>query len=540
MNIRLKNLGLRTCTLLSLACLGLQAQTKDSLLFLGDTLSLNHAERQAWKSQGEPLLRPITGTDSKFIVQQIGKLSFKDQQYRIADPLDDGVTKILVIGNSFSDDGVEYYLHDLAKQAGHPLVIGNLFRGGAPLDFHLKNALENIDIYDYRKTEIDGAKSNQRKTSIRTALQDENWDIICFQQASVLSGDLPSVEKDLPLLFAYVKENYPISSVKYAYHQTWAYAENATTKNFERYANNQQQMFEDIANVSKNIQQLIPLNYLIPAGTAIQNGRSSFIGDNFTREGYHLDLRIGRFTAASTWYEAIFGKLQDNPYKPFNLTQEQAAVAKISAIKAVENPYQITSLAYLKAEELPTAFGTIQVNFGADLIMPGWNSFLFERKHTKLSGLSSLHNKESSAYISLLQHFDARSAKGPKRTSSDFHMPAEVSQAYFSVVLNAENTKQAFLEIGNLNPSQAYSLALFSGVENQQNEMEIWVKTGQNIQSNSINPSYNKTQVVTFPSVQPSADGKLQIGFKIPKNSKESTAILNALRIVENKQNSIN
>lgn len=80
--------------------------------------------------------------------------------------MQDGVTKVLVIRNSFSDDGVESYLHEMARSTGKPMIIGNLFRGGAPLDFHLKNALGNIKIYSYRKTTIDGIKSNTDRTSI--------------------------------------------------------------------------------------------------------------------------------------------------------------------------------------------------------------------------------------------------------------------------------------------------------------------------------------------------------------------------------------
>lgn len=37
---------------------------------------------------------------------------------------------------------------------------------------------------------------------------------------------------------------------------------------------------------------------IIPTGTAIQNARTSFVGDHMNRDGYHLDLKIGRYTAA--------------------------------------------------------------------------------------------------------------------------------------------------------------------------------------------------------------------------------------------------
>lgn len=531
--MRLKFIALLAYFLIGISVVSAQAQIKDSLLFLGDTLSLAPTQAKEWSSMGQPFLEQLPNSESHYLVTKTGKVAFMDQQFIIADPLDDGVTKILVIGNSFSDDGVEYYLHDLAKQTGKPLVIGNLFRGGAPLDFHLKNALENNAIYDYRKTGIDGAKSNRRQTSILMALKDENWDIICFQQASLLSGDLASVQKDLPALFTYVKENYPVSSVKYAYHQTWAYAENATTKNFEKYNNNQKSMFDSIANVSREIKNIIPLDFLIPSGTAIQNGRSSYIGDNFTREGYHLDLRIGRFTAACAWYESIFGQLSGNPFKPFNLSLDQANIAKEAAILAVQSPFKHSDLSSLNPTIKPNEFTSIQVNFGADLVMPGWNSFLFERENTMLSGLVDENNNPTQVYVKLLQNFDARSASGPKRTSSTFKMPAEVSSSYFAAALTKKNEVAAFLEIGNLNPNKTYSLSVFSGVESKQSPLEISISHANKAAVDLIDPSYNKLKSLSFFELKPDAQGKLKVYFSIPKGLQNSKAFINALRITE-------
>lgn len=532
--MRLKIIALQAYFLIGLSVISAQAQIKDSILFLGDTLSLTPAQVKEWASMGQPFLEPLSSSDSRVLASKIGKVTFKDQQFIIADPLDDGVTKILVIGNSFSDDAVEYYLHDLAKQTGRPLVIGNLFRGGAPLDFHLKNALEDNAIYDYRKTSIDGAKSNRRYTSILMALKDENWDIICFQQASLLSGDLASVQKDLPALFTYVKENYPVSTVKYAFHQTWAYAENAKTKNFEKYNNNQQLMYDSIVNVSKEIKNIIPLDFLIPSGTAIQNGRSSYIGDNFNREGYHLDLRIGRFTAACAWYESIFGDLEINPFKPFNLSLEQANIAKEAATLAVKSPFKHSYLSSRNSILKPINFSSIQVNFGADLVMPGWNSFLFERENTMLSGLVDESNNSTQVYVRLLRNFDARSANGPKRTSSPFKMPAEVSSSYFEATLNKENETEAFLEIGNLNVNKTYNLSIFSGVESNQSPIGLSVSNANKAVVDWIDPSYNKIKSSNFLKLKPDAEGKLRVEFSIPNGLQNSVAIINALCITEN------
>ena len=42
--------------------------------------------------------------------------------------------KVLAVGNSFSVDGVENYLHELAKTEGITLIIGNLYIKGCSLE----------------------------------------------------------------------------------------------------------------------------------------------------------------------------------------------------------------------------------------------------------------------------------------------------------------------------------------------------------------------------------------------------------------------
>ena len=63
---------------------------------------------------------------------------------------DDGILKILTIGNSFSDDTMQY-VYQIAKDVGYKEVkLGNLFIGGCSLDKHATNAKENKASYEYR------------------------------------------------------------------------------------------------------------------------------------------------------------------------------------------------------------------------------------------------------------------------------------------------------------------------------------------------------------------------------------------------------
>lgn len=46
--------------------------------------------------------------------------------------------KVLAIGNSFSQDAVEQYLHELGEAEGITMIIGNMFIGGCSLERHVQ------------------------------------------------------------------------------------------------------------------------------------------------------------------------------------------------------------------------------------------------------------------------------------------------------------------------------------------------------------------------------------------------------------------
>lgn len=69
------------------------------------------------------------------------------------------------------------------------------------------------------------------------------------------------------------------------------------------------------------------------AGTAIQNGRQSWLGDTFNSDGNHLNTTYGCYTAACTWFETFAGEtVVGNAWIPENVTEAQAAVARMPHI----------------------------------------------------------------------------------------------------------------------------------------------------------------------------------------------------------------
>ncbi|QNL48055.1 DUF4886 domain-containing protein [Olivibacter sp. SDN3] len=252
--------------------------------------------------------------------------------------------RILAIGNSFSQDAVEQYLHELADAAGKKILIGNLYIGGAPLSLHWKNVQDNKNAYSYRKITVDGSKTTADSVSILTALQDEHWDYVSIQQASPLSGKFDSYIEPLTGVKHFL-DSVNDSHVKYIWHQTWAYAPNSTHEGFANYGNNQQKMYKNISKASTKVKKRFNFDLLVPSGTAIQNARNTFLGDNLTRDGYHLDLQIGRFIAACTWFESLFNEeAPTERYHPENVSPEAAQVAKQAAHAAVQHPFKLTKI----------------------------------------------------------------------------------------------------------------------------------------------------------------------------------------------------
>ena len=250
---------------------------------------------------------------------------------------DDGIIKILAIGNSFSEDAIEQNLYEIINAEGIPVVIGNIYIAGCSLERHLKNAKLDAADYSYRKI-TNGSKKTTDKVKISEALVDENWDFVTLQQASHLSGIYSTYARDLPPLLEYVKEKNKNGKTKYALHQTWAYSNDSKHDGFRNYGNDQRTMYRKIIDSNNKAACLLGLEIVIPSGSAIQNGRGSFVGDNFNRDGYHLDLHLGRYTASCTWAEKLLGlNIMTNPFIPKQLTMDEILIARISAHDAIKN-----------------------------------------------------------------------------------------------------------------------------------------------------------------------------------------------------------
>lgn len=222
--------------------------------------------------------------------------------------------RILSIGNSFSEDAVEQNLADLARADGRCAIIGNLYIGGCPLSRHWENVKQNKSAYRYRTIDSDGVMTTFKNFRISDAVKSMHWDVVSLQQSSPLSGKIESYEPYIQELVSWLRANLP-PDTKLMFHQTWAYSANGVRKEYANYGCDQRAMYDSIMVATKTICERYGLD-VIPAGTAIQNGRATSIRDNFCRDGYHLSHSCGRYTAACTWYEKLFSRpVRGNLYR---------------------------------------------------------------------------------------------------------------------------------------------------------------------------------------------------------------------------------
>ena len=250
--------------------------------------------------------------------------------------------RILAIGNSFSVNAVEQNLHSIAEAEGICLIIGNMYIGGCSLERHFNNSVSGSDDYSYRKINRNGVRTVKKNFTLEQALENEKWDIVTFQQASHFSGFTETYEPYLTDLIAFVKARVG-SDTKFYWHQTWAYAKDSKHKAFPNYGSDQENMYSMIMAASAKACKEHGLK-VIPCGTAIQDMRMTFVGDKLTADGFHLN-RLGCYTAACTWFEAICGEdVRGNAFRPQHLSEEEVTTAQKAAHAAVRKPFKTSAV----------------------------------------------------------------------------------------------------------------------------------------------------------------------------------------------------
>lgn len=478
----------------------------------------------------------------------VGKIEFAVKEVESwegegADPeIPSNMIRILAIGNSFSQDAVEQYLYELFHAAGYEAVIGNLYIGGCRLDTHWANAQSGDGAYEYRKV-VEGVKTQTNNVALSTGLTDEEWDIITLQQASGSSGQYETYSPYLGNLIDWIAER---SDADIWFHQTWAYAKSSTHDEFPKYDSDQMTMYNAIMN---SVQQAMTdnnqLKGVIPSGTAIQNARTTFLGDTFNRDGYHLETTYGRYTAACTWFESLTGiEVVGNEYAPATVNSQHKAIAQNAAHYAVINPFEVTIMTdYEKPNVQGSLTWPVFIDFGGNNAGSYWNC-VSEPDASEVYLIDS-QGDYTSATLTITVPF-ATSFNGAGSEPSNDIVAGGISwpkgvwaDSFVAVGTPGQGASEAsVIEIDGLDPTVTYTAIVLSARWNGSSsarQARFEIVTANGTEYAEIRPGIGRdagfawetfdfsTLSHTFENVSPKADGTIEL--RVVGNDVGSTVV---------------
>lgn len=265
--------------------------------------------------------------------------------------------RILAIGNSFSNDGMEHLPALLENLDIENVEVARLHIGGCSLERHTQcyNSREAAYEFYHSKAGENHWVKSEEKVPMQHALEMGEWDIITLQQVSGQSGKYESYVPHLDNLIAIVSKAQPQAEL--VWHMTWSYSTDSTHGDFPKYDNDQQKMYSAITDcVNRMFKDHGAIKRIIPSGTTIQSLRASKINNSpkdFTRDGYHMDLGAGRYALACTWYEALIEpythrSMMGNTLRldigDMSVTDLNAPIIQRAARAAVEEPFSVKAI----------------------------------------------------------------------------------------------------------------------------------------------------------------------------------------------------
>ena len=271
--------------------------------------------------------------------------------------------KVLSIGHSFSRDVMVTYLYDMLEDAGYEdITIGYLYYPGCSLSRHWEYISQNKNGHEQYGKNTDGKWVTKTNPYPMDVLRDEDWDFVTLQASPDYVGGENKEYSYIPGITDWIEENAVNANVEIKWHQIWAYStdcelwSNMYHKDPATGKYSQTVMFNNIIKATK--QYIVTDNTftgIIPVGTAVQNGRTSFIGDNFNEpvvpgtqaDGYHLNTKYGDFTGSLTWACYFSGKdANEITVRSSGMTEQEFKAIAEAVNNALKNPLELTESSF--------------------------------------------------------------------------------------------------------------------------------------------------------------------------------------------------
>lgn len=461
--------------------------------------------------------------------------------------------KILCIGNSFTVDAFEDYLAPLGAADNVDFILGYPYKGGTTLAMHCDYVSNNTAIYNYKKI-VNGKLTSKSSTVLLQSIADESWDYVIFQTDHNNAGIYDAYFPYLTTLMDYVKANCTNPNVKFGMYVTWAYDSSSSYSAFSLYGRNQMTMYNSIIDCAYRAADQAGIDLIIPVGTAIQNARTSVIGDHMNRDGYHLNFDYGRYIASCTWYEKITGNsVIGNSYHPATLDVFYTNLCQNAAHLAIETPKSVSSMTNEwgkepegeKTELKNPIFINFDVSYSTVILPTSWNSILSNSAGTAITKLNDSKGNETPVGLKIVNAFGGLVSSGATETVTNWNMPGYVSQrSYWGNGAGLYNNKQirssSFI-VSGLYPGQVYDFGMFASVMGITNNRETeYTINGVNEVTCYLNPANNTANIAYACDVIVPESGEVTVTVKSGPNNTDVRKLfhLAAMEVVPHYTNS--
>ena len=262
----------------------------------------------------------------------------------------------LVLGDKATRSGFEYLYKIFEAEGYDDICLGfSYLPGGSISDY--ADGLAAGTTYTFGRNERDYWES-ATGFNVKALVEDRDWDYIVLQTNVDVAGDAKDIAAAVNKLVPYIKQYKP--DAKIGWHINWGNRGiiGAT-------------MFQEIADGTRNaILSNDKIDFVVPAGTAVMNVASSFMGSAMYDNSTDMN-HLGEFITGYAWYAALTGKKLDE------LKFDEAILVYLSSAErktiaeainnAMKNPCAITQATY-KTE--PTQYN-VSVNGEPGLYMVG-------------------------------------------------------------------------------------------------------------------------------------------------------------------------
>ena len=417
--------------------------------------------------------------------------------------------RLLTIGCGRAIDANSLLLSQMATATGKKLVICNLSIPQASFKTHLNNIKQETNSYAYQRVSVDGNSNTQKDQDLRKVIEEENWDFIALEEATEMGGMANGYQTFLPQLAQAIKSLATNPNVKVLLHQTWAYAKTARNPTFASYGNDQKKMFDSITNA---VMQGKPhVDMVIPAGTAIQNGRTSYLGDKVLKDDIDLDPITGRYIAALSWYETLFSTdVSALSYLNPSLSQYDNKLAKTAAHAAATNLQEVTELTEFK-EKGPNEFVLkcpIYIDFGPIETPAPFNNY----KHNYDAPLANLLDSAgNSTYFNfaVTTHFSKPEENLVRRElTNNLGLPKTACIDMFWC--DGKKLPKGAFKLSYLNKGMKYTFYFYGSINDRKTCTKYKV-IGKNEGEAELVNDFNTDKMAVVSGIEPKDDGTIDI-----------------------------